>query len=197
MVNPSSEALYGQLFREFCRFTRPQLAARKSFIEKSVIVRFKQKDVISDIDPEFKTNYYFIISGLVMSYRKFETRSYVDWIKGEFGYVFAVDMGEGWPDEIFVALEDVVAIRISANDLTWLEFNHLGFGMITAGYHLLHRQVSGAREANEIARYGAEDRYRNLQRVHKFSFERVPDVYLAAYLNVTLRELEEVRGKVT
>lgn len=130
-----------------------------------------------------------------MSYRKFETRSYVDWIKGEFDFVFAIDMGPEWPGENIVALEDVVAIRISEYDLAWLEFNHLGFGMITAAYHQIHRQVSKAREANEIAGYGSADRYEGLQRQHRFSFDRVPDTYLASFLNITLKELADVRKR--
>jgi hypothetical protein len=196
MENLVPEALYNQLFEEFGRFKRPiELPLRNDFIERSTVLRFRQKDIISDIDPQFKTSYYFIISGLVMSSRKFETRSFVDWIKGEFGYMFAIDMGDGWSDETIVALEDVVAIRISAYDLTWLEFNHLGFGMTILAYHDFHRMVTLAREAHEKAEYGPEDRYDGLQRVHNFSFDRVSDTYLAAYLNITLKELDAVRRK--
>ena len=62
MGNLATEVLYSQLFEEFCRFKRPvDLTFRNDFIERSSVVRFKQKNVISDIDPEFKTNYYFIV----------------------------------------------------------------------------------------------------------------------------------------
>ncbi|WP_343303080.1 hypothetical protein AAHN97_16115 [Chitinophaga niabensis] len=107
--------------------------------------------------------------------------------------MLAIDMGPEWPDENIVALEDVVAIRISEYNLAWLEFNHLGFGMITAAYHQVHRQISKTREAIEIAGYGAEDRYEGLQRQHRFSFDRVPDTYLVSFLNITLKELADVR----
>lgn len=48
-------------------------------------------------------------------------------------------------------------------------------------------------ELDDIALISPEERYEKIQRSMHFDLEKVPDVYLASYLDLSLEELMEVK----
>lgn len=197
MENVSPEVVYPQLFRAFCRVKRIPYATWKEFMARTKIVQFKKNQVFIHAD-HLSTHSYFVIEGLVMSYFERNKKRYVKWIRSTNDYVFSADIFRIDIDdhsqingENLMALEDTVAISVSHEDLKWLEENHYRIGLITTIYYSNYSHMYRRLEANAL--HEPEDRYENIQRGSHFSLERVPDIYLASYLRITLKELKEVR----
>lgn len=198
MENMTSGNAYAQLFRAFSRAVkRIPYSGWEQFMAKSKIIQLEKKEVLLEAD-QLSTHSYFIISGLVMSYFEHGKKRYVKWIRGENGYAFSADVFRDdvkeealIAGECLVALEDALVISISHEDLKWLciNFPRIDFAIMAYynDYSIMYRRL----EANFIR--DPVGKYDSIQRATDFSLERVPDVYLASYLRISLKALKKVK----
>lgn len=198
MENMTSEKTYAQLFRAFSKLVkRIPYSGWEQFITKSKIIQVKQKGIFLEAN-QLSTHSYFIISGLVMSYFERSKKRYVKWIRGENDYAFSADIFRHDVDkdslimgESLVALEDTVAISVSHEDLKWLCIDFPRINMAISRYYMDYSIMYRRLEANDI--HDPIGKYDNIQRAMDFDLERVPDVYLASYLGISLKALEKVK----
>lgn len=132
-----------------------------------------------------------------MSYYVHNNKKYVKWVRGEKGYAFSADAFRIDVDdaaingERLMALEDTLVVSISHEDLNWVSNNIHRINAALSWYYTHYSDIYRRFVAN--ASYGSEDKYDNIQRVTDFSLDRVPDVYLASYLGISLKELRKVK----
>jgi CRP-like cAMP-binding protein len=194
MQNINPQEAYAALFRELCRIKRLSYTGWKAFMERTTIVRFRANEVFVKAGTP-STHSYFIIKGLVMSYKGHEPKE-INWVRAEHGYVFTVDRfrfgGEPIPNEYsLVALEDTLAFSLSHEDFDWLSEHVRGFDMLNAG--LLMKDCMKMKQISNCLITNSRDRYEWIQKVHGFNIDRIPDVYLVHCIGVTLKRLKELQ----
>jgi hypothetical protein len=90
-----------------------------------------------------------------------------------------------------MTLEGTLVVSISREDLDWVSTNIPKINAVLSRYYSHYSNLYRRFEAN-VGR-GPESRYENIQRATDFSLDRVPDVYLASYLDISLKELKKVK----
>lgn len=200
MKNFDPEDAYPVLFKTFREILPVPLMLVRDFTQRSVAIEFKQHDVITDGE-QLSEYSYFIISGLVMCYTAHEGINLVKWIRGENDYAYSMDMLRlrfGYDprliDNILVALEDTLVIRIRHEDINWLQDYSVEMGLIVNTLMTAHSILDHT--IPEIHLLAPLNRYKQMQKRVSYDFSRVPDIYLASYLDITLSELKKVRENI-
>lgn len=200
MKNFDPEEAYPTLFKTFREILPVPLILVRDFTQRSVAIEFKQNDVITDGD-QLSEYSYFIINGLVMCYTAHEGTNLVRWIRSAHDYAYSMDMFRlrfGYDPRlignVLVALEDTLVIRIRHEDINWLQDNSVEMGIIVnnlmMGHSLLDQEIPLLHSLEPLERYKA------MQQRVSYDFSRVPDIYLARYLDITLAELKKVRESI-
>lgn len=201
MKNFDPEDAFPILFRNF-RTILPivPLILVRDFTRRSVAIEFKKNDIITDGE-QLSEYSYFIINGLIMCYTVHEGTNLVRWIRGANDYAYSMDMfrfrfgyDPGLIGNILVALEDTLVIRIRHEEINWLQDNSVEMGLIVNNLMMSHSVLE--QEIPLIHALAPLARYKEMQQKVSYDFSRVPDVYLACYLNLTLTELKKVRAQL-
>jgi hypothetical protein len=166
MKNIDPQAAYPHLFNAFSKILIISPAILREFGERSEPVRFRHKEVIVD-GGLLSTHSYFIIDGLIMCYISYDNGHHVQWVRGEADYAYSMDMFR----EQFDFDPHLIGNVLVALEDTTLCVEH-----------------------NRIKR--PFDKYQEIQFLTPFDLNRVPDVYLASWLDITLIELKKVREKM-
>lgn len=198
MKTITSEQAHSQLYRSFAKAgKRIPHALWEQFIAKARVDCFKAKERIHSAD-SLSTHSYFIISGLIMCYFEHVDVKFVKWVRAENGYAFSsdivrFDVGRDRPTkrDCLMALEDTVVVSISHEDLEWVRANISQIALVIAKLYMYYGEIFERLETNDGQ--SPEDKYENIQREIDFSLDRVPDIYLASYLNISLKDLKEVK----
>lgn len=197
MKNINPEEVYPLLLSAFNKVQKIPPDLRQEFISRSDIVHFKRRDAML-AEGQVSTHAYFIISGLVMCYRKTAKRNVVKWIRSTHDYVFSIDMfmadynyNPGCIGDIMIVLEDTTAIKVRNEDMRWFQDNSAEMSALLLHYMNRFSEMDMCIMSYEYML--PEDRYQYMQRHAGFLLNRVPDVYLAAFLEITLAELKELK----
>lgn len=200
MKNFDSQEAYPQLFNAFSKVQFIHPVIMQEFMDRSETIQFKRNEVIENGE-ELSTHGYFIVSGLIMGYIPHEGVNLVKWIRSSDDYAYSMDMFRfrfGYePDltgNVLVALEDTLAIHIKHEDLNWLQDNSVEMGIVVNSFLEFHTAIDLCLKENELRE--PTDKYKHLQRQLSFNLNRVPDIYLASFLNITLAELKKVRESI-
>jgi len=174
-------------------------AARIELIKRSEVVLLTPEETILE-SFDYSEHVYFIFKGLIAGYVQRGEESTVRWIRGNNDFAFAWNMDNNsfgfqkqLTGQIMVALEETHAIKISFENLRWLQDKWpaikdvLSFHM--REYLALDKwlQVKGDLQAKE--------KYEFVQRHVKFQLDKVPDVYLASWSGIRLEELRVIRKR--
>lgn len=199
MKKGNRPAAYAQLYKAFCEKVNIPYSEWEWFIDRSEVFQFS-KDEFFVAPHHLSTHAYFIVKGLVVGYREHRKEKFVHRILSTNDYVCSADRfrilfdkKNQFDGEIFIAAEETIVIRIKHSDMKWLEENSSAFNTRMEVY--LKQQMEVFRELDDIILISPKDRYEKMQRVSLFGLERVPDVYLASYLCLTLGELEEIQER--
>jgi hypothetical protein len=188
MKNFNLEDAYPTLFRNF-RTILPivPLILIRDLTQQSVAFEFKKNDIITDGE-QLSEYSYFIISGLIMCYTVHESTNLVRWIRSANDYAYSMDMFKhrfGYDPNL---------IRIRHEEINWLQDNSVEMGLIVnnlmMGHSVLEQDIPLIHALAPLARY------KEMQQKVSYDFSRVPDVYLACYLDLTLAELKKVREQL-
>lgn len=197
MKNINPEEAYPPLLNAFNKVRKIPSELRKEFISRSDIVHFKRRETIL-AEGQVSTHAYFIISGMVMCYRKTDKRHVVKWIRSTHDYVFSIDMfmadfehDPSCVGDIMVALEDTVAIRVRNEDMRWFQDNSADMSALLLHYMNRFSEMDMCILAYEYML--PEDRWQYMERHVGFDLKRIPDVYLASFLEITLKELKGLK----
>ncbi|SIO49233.1 cyclic nucleotide-binding domain-containing protein [Chitinophaga niabensis] len=200
MKNFDQEEAYPTLFKTFREILPVPLMLVQDFTQRSVAIEFKKNDVITD-GGQLSEYSYFIISGLVMCYTAREGTNLVRWIRSENDYAYSMDIfrlrlgyDPNLVGNILIALEDTLVIRIRHEDISWLQDNSVEMGIIVNNFMLGHSTLE--QQIPVLYALAPLERYKEMQGKVSFELGRVPDIYLASYLNLTLTELKNVREKI-
>lgn len=200
MKNLDPQEGYPQLFDAFGKLLAIPPAIVREFVQRTEIMRIKRNEIIAD-GIELSTHGYFIISGLIMSYVPCEGSNHVNWIRTSNDYAYSMDMFRfqfgyepALTGNVLVALEDTVAISIHHEDSIWLQENSVEMCILINTLIMSHTEVNLCIQQNEMRE--PADRYNEMQLRVSFSLSRVPDIYLASLLRITLAELKEVRERI-
>jgi hypothetical protein len=200
MENIDPQTVYPYLFNAFRKIQIMPPVILREFRERSEPVRFRHKEVIAD-GALLSTHGYFIIDGLIRCYVSCDNGHHLLWVRGENDYAYSMDMFRDRYDpdphligNVLIALEDTLAIKIAHEDITWLRKYSREMSVILDGYAFNHSEVALNMEKNKIMR--PLDRYQEMQQLLSFDLSRVPDLYLASWLDITLVELKKVRERI-
>ncbi|MRG46957.1 hypothetical protein GFS24_17680 [Chitinophaga sp. SYP-B3965] len=200
MKNFDPEEAYPLLFENFRRIFPIPLVLVRDFTQRSVMIEFKKSDMITD-GVQLSEYSYFIIRGLIMCYTPNDGTNVVRWIRSEDDYAYSMDMFRikfGYDPRlignILVAMEDTVVIGIKHEDIFWLQDNSIEMGIIVNTLMTFHTGLD--QQMPRIHSLAPVERYKEIQQRVSYDLSRVPDIYLASFLNITLRELKEVRESI-
>lgn len=200
MENIDPKTVYPYLFNEFKKIQNVPPVILREFKERSEPVRFKLGEVIAD-GASLSTHSYFIIDGLIRCYISSGGTHHILWVRGENDYAYSIDMFRNKLDcdpqpisNVLVALEATLAIKIAHEDIAWLRKYSREMSVILDGYIFKHSEVALYMKKNEIRRL--LDKYKEMQQLVTFDLSRVPDLYLASWLDITFIELKKVREKI-
>lgn len=194
-INPIEA--YPELFHALSSLQEIPVPACFDFITRSKVVEFKKNEVVH-AEGDDSTHAYFIVSGIMMCYVRNGDEKMVKWLRGRGDYAYSMDMTKDFSefkfsaaDNILLALEDIVAIKISHDDLKWLEENSIEFKKILFTHLTHYNQVAIARQAFPMM--DPENKYQFMQRHMTLDLGRVPDIYLSSFLDISLKEVEAAR----
>ncbi|MRG46967.1 hypothetical protein GFS24_17730 [Chitinophaga sp. SYP-B3965] len=198
MMKNNQTAAYAQLYKAFCEIENMPYPEWEAFIDRSEIVQLGQFDFFA-MPNCLSTHSYFIIKGLVVSYREHNKEKSVHWVGSANDYVcstdrFRIAFNEQYQieGEIIVAVEETIAIRVTHSDMKWLEEHCAVFKRRTDVY--VKQNFKLFLELDDIFIMPPKERYEKMQRAVNFGIERIPDVYLASWLCLTLGQLKKVRA---
>lgn len=194
-VNPG--AAYAQLYTSFCDIENIPYPEWEEFKDRSQVDHLK-KDEFLVAPNQSSTHAYFIIEGLVVGYRESGADKFVHFIRSTNDFIcshdhqgFRFNKNGQIASEIFIATEDTIVISILFEDLKWLINNFPGFEAKIRSCFIKNTNIFTQRD--DLVPISPKERYLKLQRVTDFRLDRAPDVYLASYLSMTLRELTSVK----
>lgn len=162
----------------------------QEFIARSEVVQFKQNEIAHKEDCAPKRA-YFIHQGLMMCYLKKGERNIVNWISNEFAFGLDIITPSPVDGYVLMALEDTLAIAISHDDLMDLHEKYPQIKNVILSYLAKYNVANCFIQTNKFL--SPKERYDSIQERVSFKLDRVPDIYLAAYLDITLAELKETQ----
>lgn len=141
-------------------------------------------------------NIYFIKKGILRCYYLVKDRDVTDWFFWETDTVVAIDsFYDQTPSGDYIeALEDGELYYISFDDLDYLfrhylEFNFIGRVLTNKYLRIWHRQ------ARNLRRLSAEEKYRFLLASQPEAILRVPAKALASFLDMSPETISRLRGR--
>lgn len=174
-------------------------AAKAELSKRSEVVLFNKKEVI--LTPDYYSEYvYLIYSGLIMSYVQRGDENIVNWVRGREDFAFAQNtkkagrrLQKQFTGQIMIALERTHAMKISFESLTWLQDNWPQIDQVISSYICLYVVMDYCIQTDKNT---SKDKYEFVQRKVEFDLNKVPDIYLASWLGITLVELKEIRENI-
>jgi CRP-like cAMP-binding protein len=181
-------------------FQKLSSAAKEEIIKLSEIWRYEQQDSVLEAD-EYSEHVYFISTGSLLSYEERDGEKIVKWVRsaGDFAFAQKADLTTAALEkqltgQIIVALEDTNVIRISFENMKRLRDKHSNIDI------LITQEVIGSAFIDhwlQTNRYLPPKRkYEFVQARVRFDLNKVPDIYLASWLGITLGELKDVRNSI-
>lgn len=194
-INP--DEAYLQLLFSFLEIEMIPEAIMLELERRSEIDQFKKNEVVHEAEQE-STHAYFIVSGIMMCYVKKEAGNVVKWFRSTGDYAYSMDMYKTFlgaeykpAGNTLIALEDLVVVKILHEDVKWLEDNSPAMKSLLHKHLIHYNQVGLVRRAFEDM--DPDNRYQFMQRHMNLSLDRIPDVYLSSFLDLTLPEVKKAK----
>jgi hypothetical protein len=172
-------------------------AAKEEIIRLSEVWQFQKQDRVLEAD-EYSEHVYFIATGSLLSYVQRGDEKIVKWVRSTGDIAFAqkaedaaLYLKKQLTGQIIVALEETNLIKISFENIKRLQVKYPQID------HVLTHHIFGCAAMDHwltANKYLPPNRkYEFVQSLVKHSLSKVPDIYLASWLGITLSELKEVR----
>lgn len=182
--------------------SKPELpaTAKEEIIRLSEIWRFEKQDRVLEAE-EHSEHVYFITTGSLMSYVQRGDENIVKWVRSAGDFAFAQKaentttiLQKQLTGQVIIALEETNAIRISFENMKRLQ------GKYPQIDHLISYHVFGCSLMDhwlKTNRYLPPKRkYEFVQGQVGFNLNKVPDLYLASWLGITLAELKDIENSM-
>lgn len=167
-------------------------------LERRAEFRYYERNEVVHEEGQPSTHAYFIVDGIMMCYVKDEQGHDVKWFRSTGDYAYSMDMSRTFSGLIYtparntlIALEDMAVFKITHEDVKWLEDNSQEMRSLLQQHLIHYNQISLGKRAFE--HMDAANRYQFMQRHMNVSLERIPDIYLSSFLNLTLPEIKKVK----
>jgi len=168
---------------------------QEELINTIKLKEMKKKDMLLNIGQVCK-NIYFIETGLFRCYYLKKEKEVCSWFMKEGDVMVSVNsfFTQTLSYEAIQALEDAVVHYISFSELQdlyqrFLEFNVIRGLLLEKYYRKLDEQLYA------IKMQKAKERYAFLLTNYPDIVRRVPSMYIASYLGITLETLSRMKGK--
>lgn len=172
-------------------------AAKEEIIRLSEVWHFQKQDRVLEAD-EYAEHVYFIATGLLLSYVQRGDEKIVKWVRSTGDVAFAqnaentgLSLKKQLTGQIVVALEETNVIRISFENIKRLQNRYPQIDNVMT-HHILGCII--------MEKWLTDNRYLPPKRKYEFvqclvgpNLSKVPDIYLASWIGITLDELKEVR----
>lgn len=175
-------------------------AAREELISLSEVWQFQRTDGILEAY-EFAEHVYFIVSGSLLSFVQRGDKNIVKWVRsvGDFAFAQKAEnttavLQKQLTGQIIVALEETNVLRISFENMKRLQDKYPQIDHVITQHILDCTMMDHWLAANESL--PPKRKYDYIQEQVGFKLSKVPDLYLASWLGITLGEMKDVRNNI-
>lgn len=182
--------------------SKPELpsAAKEEIIRLSEVWRFQKQDRVLEAD-EYSEHVYFIATGSLLSYVQRGDENIVKWVRSDGDFAFAQKAGntggtlqKHFTGQIIVALEETNVIKISFENMKRLQDKYPQIDYLITHHIIGCTMMDHWLQANRYL--PPKRKYEFIQGQVGFNLSKVPDLYLASWLEITLAELKEIRNSM-